>query len=89
MLNSNINNVLKSSQNAAWYKKRTTYLRVLQYTGTIVMLFSLIAMDGTFFGRQISVDQEILLILLLAGVTAMFLGYYECKIIKLSGALHA
>ena len=55
MLNSNINNVLKSSQNASWYKKRTTYLRALQYTGTIVMLFSLIAMHGTFFGRKISV----------------------------------
>jgi len=34
---------------------------------------------------KISVDQEILLIPLLAGITAMFVGYYECKIIKLSG----
>jgi len=89
MFNSNINNLLKSSQNEAWSKKRTTYLRVLQYTGSIVMAFSLIAMHGSFFGRQISVDQEILLIPLLLGITAMFVGYYECKMIQVVRAINA
>ena len=87
MLSSNTNNLLKASQNEAWSKRRTMHLRVLQYAGSIVMAFSLIAMDGVFFGYQISVDQDILALLVLVGVTAMFVGYYERKMIEVVRAL--
>lgn len=78
---------IQASQNEAWSKKRTAHLWVLQYAGTIVFSFSLIAMDGQFFGYQISVNQDILLILLLLGVIAMFWGYYERRMIEVVRAI--
>ncbi|MHC4626549.1 MAG: hypothetical protein ACYTDV_06175 [Planctomycetota bacterium] len=87
MLSSNTNKLLKAARNEAWSKKRTAYLRALQYAGTIVMAFSLIAMDGKVFRYQISVDQDILLILLLVGIGAMFVGYYERRMIAVVRAI--
>jgi hypothetical protein len=55
---------------------------VLQYVGTIVMTFALIANHGTFFGYQISVDRDVWLCIVLAGATAGFVGYYERKMIQ-------
>ena len=78
---------IKASQNEARSKKSTAHLRVLQYAGTIVFSFSLIALDGQFFGYKISVDEDTLLIPLLLGVIAMFWGYYERRMIEVVRAI--
>ena len=86
--NSNtINRLLRISENEPRFKKRVACLWVLQYVGFIVMSFALIAEHGTFFGYQISVDRVIWLIILLAGATAMFVGYYERKMIQVVRAI--
>ena len=78
---------IKASQNEACSKKSTAHLWVLQYAGTIVFIFSLIALDGQFFGYKISVDEDTLLILLLLGVIVMFWGYYERRMIEVGRAI--
>lgn len=87
MLNTGYSKLLKASKDEGWFTKRTTYLRVLQYAGTILMGFSLIALDGKFFGFQISVDQDVLIILLILGITTMFGGYYERRMIEVVRAI--
>ena len=87
MLDSNTNKLLKTCQDEAWCKKWTAFLRVSQYAGGIVMVLSLIFLDGSFFGYEVSVDQDILVILLLVGMAAMFWGYYERRMIEVVRAM--
>jgi len=49
MSHSNIKRVIRASQNEARSKKRMSRLKVLQYAGGIVMIFSMKAMDGSVF----------------------------------------
>lgn len=86
--NSNtINRLLSISENEPRFKKRVACLWVLQYVGIIVFTFALIANHGTFFGYRISFDRVSWLIILLAGATAMFVGYYERKMIQVVRAI--
>jgi len=87
MLDSDTNKLLKTCQDEAWCKKWTAFLRVSQYAGSIVMVLSLIFLDGSFFGYKVSVDQDILVILLLVGMAAMFWGYYERRMIEVVRAM--
>lgn len=83
MSNSNIKRMIKASQNEAWSKKRISRLKVLQYAGGIVMVFSMMAMDGSVFGYQISVDRDLLVILLVVGTAEMCEGHSKRKMIEL------
>jgi hypothetical protein len=88
MSNSNtINRLLRISENEPRFKKKVACLWVLQYVGIIVFTFAMLSEDGTFFGTQISVDRVIWLIILLAGATSMFVGYYERKMIQVVRAI--
>ena len=74
--------LLKTCQNQARREKWMMFLRLFQYAGGIVVALSLIAMDGLFFGYKVSIDQDLLLILLIVGIATMFWGYYERRMIK-------
>jgi hypothetical protein len=87
MLDSNTKKLLETCQDEAWCKKWTAFLRVSQYAGGIVMVFSLIFLDGSFFGYEVPVDQDLLVILLLVGMSALFWGYYERKMIEVVRAI--
>ncbi len=90
MLDSDTNKLFETCQDEAWCKKWTAFPRVSQYAGSIVMVYSLIALHpGSFFGHKVSVgvDQDLLVILLLVGVAAMFWGYYQRRMIEVVRAI--